>query len=72
MSAALHYLQEQEGIYLAAKARKVAPGGTLEGSIGNFSEYIEAFFEHGIFRRASIYGHIQVIDNNTKNPLVYN
>ncbi len=72
MFTVFRYLQEQEGIYLEVEARKVAQGSASEGSIGNFSVYFEALFKHGIFHGATIYGHVQVIDNNAKKTLVYN
>ncbi len=48
--AMIHYLQEQEGIHLEVKARKVAQGVAVwQRSIGNFFEHFEGFSEHGIF-----------------------
>jgi len=44
-----HYLQEQEGICLEAKARKVASDTVYQCSFGNFFEHVEGFYEHGIF-----------------------
>jgi hypothetical protein len=43
------YLQEQEGIHLDVKARKVAWSAVWRCSIGNFFEHFEGFSEHGIF-----------------------
>jgi hypothetical protein len=33
--AVIHYLQEQEEVYLKVKARKVAQGAVYQGSVGN-------------------------------------
>jgi hypothetical protein len=47
--AVIGYLQEQEGIHLDVKARKVAWSAVWRCSIGNFFEHFEGFSEHGIF-----------------------
>jgi hypothetical protein len=52
--AVIRYLQEQEGIHLEVKARKVAWGVVLWRSIGNIFEHFEGFFEHGIFHGITI------------------
>jgi uncharacterized protein YjlB len=45
----IHYLQEQEGIHLEVKVRKVAWGAVWRRSIVKFFEHFEGFSEHGIF-----------------------
>ena len=44
----IHYLQEQEGVHLEVKARKVTEGAVYQCSIGNFFKHFEGFSEHGI------------------------
>jgi len=50
----IRYLQEQEGIHLEVKARKVALGAVYQCSIGNFFELFEGFSEYGIFHGITI------------------
>jgi hypothetical protein len=52
--AVIQYLQEQEGIHLEVKARKVAQGAVDQCSIGNFSEHFEGFSEHDIFHGTTV------------------
>jgi hypothetical protein len=52
----IHYLQEQEGIHLEVKARKIAQEVAVwQRSIGNFSEHFEGISEHGIFHGITSY-----------------
>ena len=50
----IHYLQEQEGVHLVVKARKVAYSAVCQCSIGNFFEHFEGFSEHGIFHGIAV------------------
>jgi hypothetical protein len=45
----IRYLQEQEGIHLEVKARKIAQGAVWQRLISYFSGQLAGFFEHGIF-----------------------
>jgi hypothetical protein len=47
--AVIHYLQEQEGIHLEVKARKVAQGCCMAAFNRQFSGQLAGFFEHGNF-----------------------
>ncbi|MEX2516093.1 MAG: hypothetical protein WD572_04145 [Gammaproteobacteria bacterium] len=51
----IHYLQEQEGIHLKVKARKVARGAVWQRSIVKFFEHFEGFSEQGIFHDIATY-----------------
>jgi hypothetical protein len=52
----IHYLQEQEGMHLEVKARKIAQEVAVwQRSIGNFSEHFEGISEHGIFHGITSY-----------------
>ena len=46
--ALISYLQEQEGIHLEVKARKVAWGDVWQRFVGNFSWRLATNAEHGI------------------------
>jgi hypothetical protein len=68
--AVLHYLQEQEGIHLEVKARKVALGVVVwQRSIGYFSEHFEGFSEHGIFHGITNYQEHNSLNTKEKNGL---
>ncbi len=51
--AVIRYLQEQEGIHLEVKARKVSQGACIRAQSAHF-EHFQGFFEHGIFHGITI------------------
>ena len=68
--AVIHYLQEQEGIHLEVKARKVAWSAVWRCSVCKFFEYFEGFSEHGIFHGIAVYQENKPLIIRDKNCLL--
>ena len=66
----IHYLQEEEGIHLEVKARKIAQEVAVwQRSIGNFSEHFEGISEHGVFHGITICRKNNSLKKKDKNGL---